>query len=209
MKRSTLIKLFLVGAAVIVSAVAYPYLPDPTPVHWNARGEADSFVGKPVGPFLLPLIMVVVAALPLPLPAAVGSAGRRIRLAVLALMAYLHGVVTLFTLGYPLSLPDVVVAGLGVLFIVVGDALGKVRRNALVGLRMPWTLMDDEVWLRSNRVAGRAMVLAGLALVVGGVVGVGLWALVVMVPMTIVPVVHSYVTWKRLHPGGDHSQPTV
>lgn len=201
MKRSTWVALAVVGAAFVISAVAYPVLPDPTPIHWDTRGVADGFMAKPLGPFLLPLIMVPLAAVP-------GRAGRHVRIAVLACLLVLHAGTTLLTLGYPLSLAALVLVAVGGLLVVAGNALGKVQRNPFVGLRTPWTLLDDEVWLRSNRFAGRVLVVGGAALVIGGLLGAPWWLLlVVAAPVVVAPVVHSYVTWRRVR-AEDHSQPT-
>jgi uncharacterized membrane protein len=85
--------------------------------------------------------------------------------------------------------------------------MGKVERNWWVGLRTPWTLANDEVWLRSNRFGGRLMIVGGLVLIAGGVVGAGLWLLLVVAgSVAIAPAVQSYVVFRRLR--DDQSQPT-
>ncbi|MBI3892720.1 MAG: SdpI family protein [Candidatus Wallbacteria bacterium] len=38
-------------------------------------------------------------------------------------------------------------------------AFHRSRRNVWSGLRLPWTLADEEIWERSNRVAGYLMAL--------------------------------------------------
>ena len=58
-----------------------------------------------------------------------------------------------------------VAAGVGVLLIAIGNYLGKARRNAVFGLRTPWTLADSRVWDRTHRFTGVGMVLGGLLLI--------------------------------------------
>ncbi|MFL5298182.1 MAG: SdpI family protein [Phenylobacterium sp.] len=53
----------------------------------------------------------------------------------------------------------------GVLLLAIGNHLGKARRNAVFGLRTPWTLADATVWDRTHRFTGVAMVLGGLVLI--------------------------------------------
>jgi uncharacterized membrane protein len=53
----------------------------------------------------------------------------------------------------------------GVLLIAVGNYLGKARRNAIFGLRTPWTLADATVWDRTHRFTGAGMVAGGVVLV--------------------------------------------
>ena len=56
----------------------------------------------------------------------------------------------------------------GVLQLAVGNYLGKARRNGFIGVKTPWALADAGVWDKTHRYTGRAMVLAGLALVALG-----------------------------------------
>jgi uncharacterized membrane protein len=57
-------------------------------------------------------------------------------------------------------------AATGVLLVAVGNYLGKARRNAVFGLRTPWTLADETVWDRTHRFTGLGMVVGGLLLIV-------------------------------------------
>lgn len=50
------------------------------------------------------------------------------------------------------------------LLLLVGNALGKVRHNFVLGVRTYWTLSDARVWDKTHRFTGRAMVLGALVL---------------------------------------------
>ena len=51
----------------------------------------------------------------------------------------------------------------GVLLLaLLGNVLGKVRRNFWVGVRTPWTLADVRVWERTHRLAAWLFTVAGL-----------------------------------------------
>ena len=90
-------------------------------------------------------------------------------------------------------------AGMGVLFIVIGNLLGKVTRNFFVGIRTPWTLASEEVWYRTHRLAGKLFVAAGLFMVVASLAGLRLWPLFVSLGVAaLVPVVYSYVIYRRI-----------
>lgn len=58
----------------------------------------------------------------------------------------------------------------GVLLLAVGNYLGKARRNAIFGIRTPWTLANATVWDRTHRFTGLAMVAGGAALIGLGLV---------------------------------------
>ena len=61
--------------------------------------------------------------------------------------------------------------GVGVLLVVVGNVLGKVRPNYFVGVRTPWTLASARSWEATNRLGGRVFVLGGVGLAIAGYLG--------------------------------------
>ena len=46
----------------------------------------------------------------------------------------------------------VVFLAVAALLLTVGNSLGKVRHNAIFGLKTPWTLGDARVWDKTHRV---------------------------------------------------------
>ncbi|MNY48937.1 Immunity protein SdpI [compost metagenome] len=55
--------------------------------------------------------------------------------------------------------------GLGLLFVVLGNYLPKVRSNFFIGIRTPWTLSSEEVWYQTHRLGGKLMVAAGILVI--------------------------------------------
>jgi uncharacterized membrane protein len=98
-------------------------------------------------------------------------------------------------------------AWLAALFVILGSFMENVERNGFYGIRMPWTLANDEVWSRSNRFGGRLFVLAGVLLFAITLLGVGGNApLLVLVTIAGgVSTVYSYLVHRevtRRDPGG-------
>ena len=42
---------------------------------------------------------------------------------------------------------------MSILFIIIGNVMGRIRPTFFVGIRTPWTLADDEVWRKTHRLA--------------------------------------------------------
>ena len=55
----------------------------------------------------------------------------------------------------------------GILFIVVGMFLPRLKRNTSMGLRTPWTMASDLSWTMIRRLAGRLFVAPGHARMLG------------------------------------------
>jgi uncharacterized membrane protein len=161
----------LIGGMFGLTAASWAGAPDRIPVHWNLAGQVDRWGGRFEGLLAIPLLALGIYALFLLLPRldpgranypAFAGAYGTLRIAVLALMAALHGVVILATRGVPVRVETVVPLGVGALFVVVGNVMGKVRPNWFVGIRNPWTLSSKEAWSRTHRLGGWAFIVCGL-----------------------------------------------
>jgi len=200
----------LVLAGFVYAGSVSSLLPDHVPSHWDAAGRVNGTMPKPWGVFLVPLVMALLWLLFQILPRMsprgyeMGSFGRAwgvITVAVLAFMLFVE-FLTLHAARTAASLsPRVIVAAIGVLFAVIGSALGKITRNFFAGIRTPWTLASEEVWNRTHRLASKVFVAAGLLVVAAAVLGLGWW--IMLSPLFVagfVPIVYSYVIYRRLDP---------
>ena len=70
------------------------------------------------------------------------------------------------------AIPSILFAVVGLLFIGLGIPLfrSKVRPNFWYGCRTTRTLTDEELWYAVNRVTGRDLIAAGIALVMSSLV---------------------------------------
>ena len=164
----------LIVALFVASAWAWNRVTLPIPTHWNIRGEVDGHGGRFEGLLLVPLIAVGLYALLLVLPridparanyASFTGAYTVIRATFALLTAGLHAVLLATALGYPVDAGRWIPAGVGLMFVVLGSVLGKVRPNYFVGVRTPWTLASAKSWEQTHRAGGRVFVLAGLGMV--------------------------------------------
>lgn len=195
--------------AAAFSAWAYPRLPDVVTTHWNLQGQPDGTSSRLLAAGLLPLILVALPLLFRVLPkidprgenyAKFSGAYWLIVNSIILFLAGLHLVVLLNAMGTPVNVNLMVGLGVGFLLMVLGNYLGKVQPNWFMGIRTPWTLSSEKVWRKTNRTAGWLFVLAGLITAVASLVSsgpvVGVMGVVVALA-AIIPVVQSYVLWKR------------
>ncbi len=206
--RTNLLSFGFVCLSFALAVVLYDRLPELVPTHWNATGEADGFTAKPWGPLVLPLSMagvyLLLSAIPRISPRGYGierfqAVFETLQAAILAFLFLVTVLVLLAGIGTPVPMNRALHAGLGLLFVVLGNFMGKLRKNFFIGIRTPWTLANDEVWLRTHRLGGKLFVLAGVGLLVSGLLGGGTVPLLVAVGLAGgVPAVYSYVLYRRL-----------
>jgi uncharacterized membrane protein len=151
-------------------------LPDKLPVHWNLAGQVDRYGGKFEGVLLIPLIALGLHLLFLVLPRL--DPGRAnytqfagvynvIRFSTLAMLATIYGTMLLAGGGYNVEVSTVISLATGILFIVLGGSMGKIRPNWFVGIRTPWTLSSKASWIQTHRAGGWLFVIIGSVQILG------------------------------------------
>ena len=99
-----------------------------------------------------------------------------------------------YNLGVPVDIGFVCQLLVSALLIVVGNYLPKARQNYTVGIKLPWTLANEENWNRTHRLAGFLWVVCGILMVVLTLCRVfrPVWLLAAFVLPVVVPCVYSY-----------------
>jgi len=190
-----------------VAAWLSPRLPKLVPTHWDARGHVNGYMPKPYGVYVLPFTMLVLHGFLELVPrlarkapqASFGRAYAAVHSVTLAFLLFVTMVSLRAAAGEKMPIVQAIGVALGLLLIVIGNLLGKVRRNFLLGIRTPWTLANDEVWLRTHRLAGKTFVVGGVVIVVGVAMGanIGLCSVVALLA-ALIPAGYSYVVYRRL-----------
>lgn len=209
MMRSRWLGYVVALVAGVVSAWAYPRLPPRVATHWGLSSQPDGYSSKLLAVVMLPVIILGMRALLSVLPR-IDPKGENYRKfastywlifnGVIVFMGVMHLAILGYGLGAPVRMDRVVAAGVGVLLIVVGNYITRVEPNWFVGFRTPWTLSSDRVWRRTHRVGGWILVGGGALIVLTLFVPAGAVApvfLATIAVVAVVPVVLSYLLWRR------------
>ncbi len=206
--RFIALSLLMIAAVCAATVYAWPQLPDVVAIHWNYRGEVDDYAPRAVLWLLGPGLMAFILLLALLLPS---LSPQRFEVqpfaptfyysfvVVLGLLAYVHGLVLASAMGMAVPISSAVPAGLLLMLVLMGNPMGKVRRNFFFGIRTPWTLASERVWYATHRLAARLMVGSGLLGLGALALGAPGWLLLVLalawVPLVIL---YSLLHYKRL-----------
>jgi uncharacterized membrane protein len=209
--RTTItLSLIAILAATIASALVYPRLPEMAASHWNAAGQVDGYMPRFWAAFLMPIISVGMLLLFLAIPAldplkANITKFRSYYNAFIALiivfMLFIHGVTLAWNLGYDqFNMANAVIPAVGVIFIFAGWMMAKAKRNFFIGIRTPWTLSNDIVWEETHKLGSKMFIGAGIITIISALFGEsGFWIMFpVMMLAAFVPVVYSYILWRRI-----------
>ena len=165
--------------AVAASLAVAPALPDMIAVHWDWRGQADGFAPKWIGILALPALMVAVIALFHVLPKLDPMRANMTKFwpeyelivaAITAMMLMIHIAMLASALGYKVEMVRVAIVGVGILFVIIGNVMPRLRRNHIAGFRTHATLSSDAVWSRTHRFGGLVTVATGILVILGAFV---------------------------------------
>ncbi|MBR3570570.1 MAG: SdpI family protein [Oscillibacter sp.] len=205
-KRLIFVTSLCVLSPVCAGLALWGRLPERVPTHFNFQGAADGWSGKPFAVFGLPLFLLAVhlacAFAVLHDPKRANVHGK-----ILSLTLWISPAVSLFVasmvypnaLGVPVDVTFFAMLLTGILFAVVGNYLPKCRQNYTVGIKLPWTLADEDNWNRTHRMAGALWVAGGVALIVCAFAQIApMWAFIGVVTLAgAAPVAYSALLYVR------------
>lgn len=189
---------------ILAGVILWDQLPDPMPTHWNAAGEVDGWSSKPFAVFGLPVVLVAAQWLCMLATSAdpkKKNHPQKIIYLVLwiipVMSVVLHTITYLIALGYGVRMEVVMPVFLGLIFAIIGNYLPKCKQNYTVGIKIPWTLNNEENWNKTHRLAGFLWTFGGVAIMLTGLLG-SFWVfLLITLPMVLAPVIYSYVLHRK------------
>ncbi len=207
MKKSEKILTAISFAVILVPMLAglifWNRLPEELPIHYNYKGEADNYASKAFAVFGIPGFVFLLQAVCLWISYKIEKQRIAFSIVVMicpALSLMIGAVAYLPELGFDFDIGTMMIIVMGVIFSVIGNILPKVSRNKVMGIKLPWTLKNDEVWNKTHRLGGFVWFFGGILLAVCAFLPPFVRVITVsgiFVLMILVPTVYSYVVYKK------------
>lgn len=207
--RTEVIPLIIIFLAFAVGTYFYNTFPETVVTHWNFEGEPDGYSGKLFGALGLPAILLGMYILFLVLPlidprrdrySSFSSVYHKLKTAIMLVFFGIFLVTGVYNLGYDLPIGHIVPMTIGALFLLVGNVMGKMKRNWFMGIRTPWTLASENVWNKTHRVGGWLFVLFGFIMMVmpflNKTLGLGIFVIGI-VALVFGTAVYSYIAFQQ------------
>ena len=192
---------------VLFGLIMWNDLPDVMTTHWGADGNADGFSGKAFAVFGLPTILLILHFVCVLFTLFDKKQKEQNEKAlgmifwiVPAISLLVNGIMYRAAFGGEFDLALFMPALLGVMFIFIGNYLPKVKQNRTLGIKIFWTLNNEENWNRTHRFGGKVWVVGGLVMLFSIFLPLSamIWvAVCVTVAMVIIPMVYSYSVFKQ------------
>lgn len=190
---------------VIIGLILYPKFPDKVAIHWGMNGEANNYASKFVGILLLPMILSIVCLFTpylISLDPKNKELNDKLRKTIIWILPVINvmcsSVTILKALGKDIKVETIVPLIVGIIFVIIGNYLPKTKQNYTVGVKIPWTLNDEDNWNKTHRFAGFVFVIGGLILIVTSLTIINVAILLIDIFLiALLPVIYSYILYKN------------
>ena len=179
------------------------------PIHWNAKGEVDSYGNRFIGLFLMPVVVVLIYLLFQLIPTMAvykehleefkGEIyGMKVVFILFFIAIYIATLLPSF--GYNINMNYFIIPWISLLFIYLGYAIKDAKRNFFIGIRTPWTLASDRVWNKTHKIGSKLLMVTGVVFLLALVFPkYMIWIIIVPILLVILFLfIYSFVEYKKL-----------
>ncbi len=209
MKKLSWIISFL---SLIITSIAIQFMPNRVPIHYNINGRIDDYGSKYIY-LLIPIIIILNTTLlqfmerRLIINTKNSYEKEKANTNTKVLNIVNLSVVILLTAILFLALYNAYVIGdsdsnnididflkitsilAGTLFIIIGNYLTKTKLNGVIGLRISWSMYNDNTWRKSNRFAAISIILVGVLTITTAAFANGIVSFIMMNVYTITAII--------------------
>ncbi len=187
--KTEIFSLIIIVASLVASVYFYFNLPERVPTHWNIAGQVDAWGSGKTQAIVFAAMMVGMYVLFLVIPYLDPRKERYEQFSkvyhifksiILFFLFIIFLIASLNGLGYNIAVGVWVPILIGLMFIIMGNYMGKIKSNWFIGIRTPWTLSSEEVWNKTHRFGGKMFIIAGILMMLEGFLPV-VWRLPVFI----------------------------
>lgn len=203
-KKTLILTSVVMLIPILIGVLLWNRLPEQVATHFDFEGNPNGWTSREFTVFGIPLFLLVcqwvavAATLSDPKHKNLSEKVFRMILWIVPMASLLLAIVCYgYELGYETSDRTIAFATIGIFFIVIGNYLPKCRQNYTIGIKIPWTLHDEENWNHTHRMAGYLWILGGL-LMLANIFLKWDWLLVVVLAVSVlVPTIYSYLYYRK------------
>ena len=200
-KKTLIITSIVTVLPILIGVFLWDRLPEMMATHFGTDNMANGFSHKAFAVFGIPLICLAVLWIGA-LVIAYDPRKQNITPKMYTLGLWIAPIVSLvvaatiysINLGYAVNTTYVGELFVGVILIIIGNYAPKARQNYTIGIRLPWTLANEENWNRTHRLAGYLWLISGILIVILTLCKVlqPVWMFAIIVIIISLPYLYSF-----------------
>ena len=207
-KKHLLASSIVILLPMVLGIFLWKFFPEKLVIHWNIQGEKDGYGSKAFALFIFPLILLLLHWLCIFFTAKDRKnedQSRKIFIMIIWLLPiisiFIWGTVFSASFGISFEYTKIALTILPFTSIVLGNYMPKCKQNYTIGIRVSWTLQNEENWNKTHRFAGRYYVYSGILMVVVMLcIPLDISSSLIVIyafMMAFVPVGYSYVYYRK------------
>jgi uncharacterized membrane protein len=199
-KKTLIITSIVTLLPIIIGVVLWKRLPDVMVTHFGMDSTGNGSSSKAFAVFVFPVILLalhlLVAYITAHDPKKQNISAKMFTL-VLWIMPVLSVVLSAVIYSYNMGgKVDVILVSellISLILIVAGNYMPKARQNYTIGIRLPWTLANEENWDRTHRMAGWIWMIGGIVMAALALCSVlaPVWMIVIFAVIVLIPLFYS------------------
>ncbi len=212
MKAKKIIFYILMFIPLIVVLISLQFLPEQIPAHFGADNQVTRY-GSKFEVFILPGVTIIFGIFMILVSKYAakqekhGKSNENVCIITGIVCLILFNAMTGYFLYVdfrsienlsfvPVDISRMIFGIVGVLIVITGNIMPKLRKNSLIGLRTKWSMKNETTWKKSQRFGGISMILGGTSIVIislltGGILCVVLTIAVISVVL-VCDIVYTY-----------------
>ena len=175
--KTEILPILLIIISIVSSFYFLQQMPEKIPTHWNFQGKIDNWGNSSSHILTINSVMIGVYLLFLALPYIDPRKKRYeqfkkiyhiFKNIIILFFALIFFITNLSAVGYNINVSTYIPLMVGLLFIVIGNYMGKIKMNWFMGIRTPWTLSSEETWNKTHQLGGKLFMLSGMFIALEG-----------------------------------------
>ena len=205
LKKTLTLTTLITLLPILVGLFYWNQLPDKMATHFDMEGTPNGWSSKWFAVIGIPAVLAVVNAL-CTILTETDPRRHKYPEKMMKLVYWICPVVSWICAGLTISyelgvefaaMPKFASLFIGIMFVVIGNYLPKVKQNYYMGIKLPWTYSDEENWNRTHRMAGKLWVVGGIVLLLNFFLGITGLEIAVLIIMIVVPTVYSWAFSRK------------
>lgn len=204
-KKTLIITSVIILLPVLIGIFFWKELPQEIATHFGSDGEPNGWSSKWFAVFGLPLFLLAVNALCVLAcesdPKRAGYPEKMMKI-IYWICPVVSWICAIAIYGYALGfnqdgLAKYALVFVGLLFVLIGNYLPKVKQNYYLGIKLPWTFADEENWNKTHRLGGRVWVTGGLLIMLNFFFRIRGLEFALILAMALIPTIYSWAYSRR------------
>ncbi len=205
-KLNIILSSIIILLPILIWLFMWEYLPEEMAIYWGITGNVKGLAGKVFAVFGVPFIFLITHFICLGF-ILFDKKQKEQNPKVLKMVFWIIPFISIFinaimycvAFGKVFNFSSIIFILLGIMFIVIGKYLPDIKQNKTIGIRVYWTLNNEENWEKTHKFSGKVWVFGGSVILFSAFMPFKIMTIVSVVTiflLVFIPIIYSYYIYR-------------